>query len=242
MLSYRPPGISERAGRTFAYSLNSSRRRTLTDRKPPPTGVVRGPLSARRVRRMLSSSGAGSGAPLAAIAAIPPCWTSHANGDPNAARIATTASVISGPMPSPGISVAAIGLAFEVVISVPGEKARDGNGQYRFASRRLYSATGQRRGMHSCAGDRTFASPDSAVDAVRHRFGAHSCPETLRATRGNAVRHAAFPMARVCRTPPGRSAVVPPGSNYARTQVALDSPIPTARSAAIEFIVAPWPA
>ena len=96
-------------GRTFAYSLNSSRSRTFTDRKPPPTGVVSGPLSARRVRRMLSSSAGGSGSPVAAMAAMPPCCVSQTNGAPAAARTATTASVISGPMPSPGISVAGMG-------------------------------------------------------------------------------------------------------------------------------------
>ncbi len=58
---------------------------------------------------MLSSSAGGSGSPVASMAAMPPCCASQANGAPAASRTATTASVISGPMPSPGISVAGMG-------------------------------------------------------------------------------------------------------------------------------------
>ena len=57
---------------------------------------------------MLSRSSGGSGSPTFATAALPPSCTSQANGAPSLSRIATTASVISGPIPSPGMSVAGI--------------------------------------------------------------------------------------------------------------------------------------
>src|SRR5579872_7269449 len=108
MFSYRPPGISVRDGRTFAKSLNSSRRRTFAERCPPPDGVSRGPLSARRVRRMLASVAAGSASPDVLIPRIPATCVSQSNRTPSASRAARVASTISGPIPSPGINVAGI--------------------------------------------------------------------------------------------------------------------------------------
>jgi PhzF family phenazine biosynthesis protein len=63
---------------------------------------------------MLASSLGGSGSPCFLMAAMPPSCLSHANGAPARPRIFTTAAVISGPMPSPGISVA--GIFFRTVI------------------------------------------------------------------------------------------------------------------------------
>ena len=51
------------AGRTLAYSSSAWRRLTLTERKPPPTGVVMGPLMAIPLRRIDSTTRSGSGSP-----------------------------------------------------------------------------------------------------------------------------------------------------------------------------------
>ena len=50
-------------GRTCAYMSSSLRRPTLTERKPPPTGVVIGPFSAVPFWRIESSVSSGSGLP-----------------------------------------------------------------------------------------------------------------------------------------------------------------------------------
>src|SRR5437870_3732856 len=93
---------------------------TLTLRKPVPTGVVIGPFSATRVVRMDSRTCSGSGVPYSAITFSPACWTSQSNSTPVASRTRTLASEISGPTPSPGISVtgwrAKARLLLEVVV------------------------------------------------------------------------------------------------------------------------------
>src|SRR3954451_11751165 len=108
MSSKRPPGTMVRAGRRLVYSPKASRRRTLTERKPPPTGVVNGPFKASLVLLMLSRVAWGSGSPPFWMPAMPPSCSSQANGAPRVSRISTTACVISGPIPSPGIRVAGI--------------------------------------------------------------------------------------------------------------------------------------
>jgi hypothetical protein len=75
-------------------------------------------VSARRVVRTESSSAGGSGSPRRRKAASPPCWRSQAKGAFAAARIATTDSTISGPMPSPGTRV--VGMLRVFMRSVPG--------------------------------------------------------------------------------------------------------------------------
>ena len=94
-----------RAGRTLAYSSSARRSPTLTLRKPPPTGVVIGPLIATPLRRMLSTTRSGSGVPSLAMVASPACCTSQANARPVASITPTVASLSSGPIPSPGIRV-----------------------------------------------------------------------------------------------------------------------------------------
>ena len=85
------------------------RRPTFTERKPPPTGVVIGPLSATFVSRIASSVSSGSGLPPNwSMTSAPACWTSHSNSTPVASRTRRVASVSSGPVPSPGMSVTGV--------------------------------------------------------------------------------------------------------------------------------------
>ncbi len=94
-------------GRKFAYNSNFLRRVTLIDGNPPPTGVVTGPFSATRFRSIDATSSLGMYSPCFSNAPAPAANRSHANCTPVASRIRTTASVTSGPIPSPGISVTA---------------------------------------------------------------------------------------------------------------------------------------
>src|SRR3954462_213034 len=57
-------------GRTCAYMSSAFRSPTLTERKPPPTGVVIGPLSATPLRRTESSVGSGRGVAPAGAAGV----------------------------------------------------------------------------------------------------------------------------------------------------------------------------
>src|SRR3954451_9050753 len=91
-------------GRTCAYMSSSLRSATLTERKPPPTGVVIGPLSAMPVLRIASRTSGGSGfPPYWSITSAPASRTSHSNSTPVASRTRRVASVSSGPVPSPGM-------------------------------------------------------------------------------------------------------------------------------------------
>ena len=94
-----------RAGRRLAYRPSAWRSVTLTLRKPSPTGVVIGPLSATRLRRIDSRTWSGSGVPYSAMTASPASTVSHSNSMPVASRTRRVASASSGPMPSPGIRV-----------------------------------------------------------------------------------------------------------------------------------------
>src|SRR3954447_10227248 len=83
---------------------SSLRSATLTERKPPPTGVVIGPFSATPVARIASSPSGGSGfPPYWSITSAPASRTSHSNSTPVASRTRRVASVSSGPVPSPGM-------------------------------------------------------------------------------------------------------------------------------------------
>src|ERR1041384_6650514 len=93
---------ADNTGRRFAYRSSVLRKRTLIDEKPVPTGVVTGPLSATLLRRIDSSTSAGSGSPKREIASAPTKYFSHSTSTPAHSMIDTTAAVTSGPMPSPG--------------------------------------------------------------------------------------------------------------------------------------------
>src|SRR3954453_14063018 len=83
---------------------SSLRSATLTERKPPPTGVVIGPLSATPVSRIASRTSVGSGLPPCfSITSAPASRTSHSSSTPVASRTRRVASVSSGPVPSPGM-------------------------------------------------------------------------------------------------------------------------------------------
>ena len=73
--------------------------------KPPPIGVVTGPFSPTCVRSMESISSFGMYSLYFSKASAPAANVSHSNLTPVASRMRTTASVTSGPMPSPGMSV-----------------------------------------------------------------------------------------------------------------------------------------
>ncbi len=81
------------------------RRPTFTLVKPSPMGVVTGPLSATRVRFTESSSSTGSAVLWRSKATMPASWRSQSMATPATCRMRSTASVTSGPMPSPGINV-----------------------------------------------------------------------------------------------------------------------------------------
>ena len=74
-------------------------------REPLPIGVVTGPFSATLLRRIESISSTGSAWPVRSKATTPAACGSQSIDTPDAFRMRTTASVTSGPMPSPGISV-----------------------------------------------------------------------------------------------------------------------------------------
>ncbi len=77
----------------------------MTDRKPPPTGVVTGPLSATRFCRTDSMTESGSGEPVSLATSRPACWISQSMETPAAEMTCWVASTTSGPIPSPGIRV-----------------------------------------------------------------------------------------------------------------------------------------
>src|SRR5690606_33816363 len=74
-------------------------------RKPVPTGVVIGALSAHLVRRTLSIVESGMGVPKRSITSTPASWTSQLICTPVASIHLRAASASSGPVPSPVISV-----------------------------------------------------------------------------------------------------------------------------------------
>ena len=98
------PGM-DRHGRTQAYRSNARRSATLTLLKPEPTGVVTGPLRAVPVSRTESRTRSGSGVPSASMTLAPASWTCQSMSTPLAATTSRIAAEISGPMPSPGMSV-----------------------------------------------------------------------------------------------------------------------------------------
>src|SRR6266540_1289073 len=104
------PGI-QYTGRTLAYRSSALRRVTFSERKPPPTGVVRGPFSATTYSLIAPRVASGSISPYWNIA-FSPAGTGYQtirrrllNASSTAASIAFRAArVTSGPTPSPSIS------------------------------------------------------------------------------------------------------------------------------------------
>src|SRR3954453_16693501 len=88
-----------------AYRSNSLRSATLIERWPEPTGVVVGPFSAMPRSRIDSSVRSGSGLPSSSKTSMPAGCSSHSNSTPVASSTRRVASAISGPVPSPGMSV-----------------------------------------------------------------------------------------------------------------------------------------
>ena len=107
------PGIVATAARSAPQPPAPGQGGELLSRRDPRHPWIRrtfggGPFRACCVRRMLSSAAAGSSSPEASMPASPPCCVAHANGLPSTSSTCTAASVTSGPMPSPGSSVARI--------------------------------------------------------------------------------------------------------------------------------------
>src|SRR5919106_2207402 len=103
-------GAYDLEGRTLANRFRVLRMVTLRLLYPPPRGVVIGALRNTRLRRMVSQASEG----------IPEVWpssyifcpmsmVSNRRGALAASRIRSVASMISGPMPSPGATVTGIG-------------------------------------------------------------------------------------------------------------------------------------
>jgi hypothetical protein len=94
-----------RIGRTAAYMLSALRSATLTELKPPPTGVVHGPLMPTPCWRIAAKVSAGRSSFLPASSAASPARNGrNSTGAPAAKTISVMAALTSGPMPSPGMS------------------------------------------------------------------------------------------------------------------------------------------
>ena len=94
-----------KTGRRLAYRSSDRRISTLTLGKPLPIGVPIGPLSAIRFRVIESRTRCGSGVPDWSTVVVPASSRSHSIARSVRSSSWATASVTSGPMPSPGIRV-----------------------------------------------------------------------------------------------------------------------------------------
>src|SRR5438477_3590293 len=106
-------------GRKFAYRSSAFRSPTLTLENPSAIGVATGPLRATLFRRIESINSGGRVCPDRSKAGAPAKWRSQSICTPDAPRIRTTASVTSGPMPSPGISVIVCAICFIIIVRLP---------------------------------------------------------------------------------------------------------------------------
>ena len=99
-----------RTGRTQAKRSSFCRRATLSDRIPPPTGVVSGPLMDTRPERIASSVASGSHSPVALNAFSPArtsfqaiCFSSLYAFETAASTTEIMTGLMSTPIPSPSI-------------------------------------------------------------------------------------------------------------------------------------------
>ncbi len=90
---------------------SSCRRWTLMLRKPVPTGVVMGALSAHLVRRTLCMTDSGSGVPTRNMTSTPASCSSQLIFTPVASTHSLAAAASSGPVPSPVIRVTSCAMA-----------------------------------------------------------------------------------------------------------------------------------
>src|SRR5690606_6192079 len=111
------------AGRTLAYRSKWRRRLTLIEVKPPPTGVVSGLFSATLLRAMESRVSFGIRSPCFSSATTPASANSYSRPAPSWSSTCRVASMISGPMPSPRMTV-----IFWVMWICPDRRDRPGNG------------------------------------------------------------------------------------------------------------------
>ena len=97
--------LAKSAGRTLAYRSKRLRSSTLIELKPSPTGVVNGDFSAMRFLRIESMVAAGSSSPCFSSATRPASANSYCRPSCMVSSTCRVASMISGPMPSPRITV-----------------------------------------------------------------------------------------------------------------------------------------
>src|SRR3546814_19204593 len=93
------------AGRTLAYRSKRLRNSTLIEEKPPPTGVVSGLFRATRFLRIESMVAAGSNSPDLSSATRPASANSYCRPTSSASSTCSVASMLSGPIPSPRLTV-----------------------------------------------------------------------------------------------------------------------------------------
>ena len=101
---------NQRTGRTQAYRSSFCRSATFSERNPPPTGVVRGPLMPTRFLSIAASVSSGSQLLSRSLAFSPASTSSHAirRLPPYARSTAASntrceARQMSGPVPSPSM-------------------------------------------------------------------------------------------------------------------------------------------
>ena len=171
------------AGRTLAYRSKRLRNSTLIELKPSPTGVVSGDFNAMRFLRMESMVAAGSSSPCFSSAAKPASANSYCRPSCIASSTCRVASMISGPMPSPRMTV------IVVVISSGGSRqagaARDAQRMGFRAAHYARRARGRPYDLGqpwSCASG-LAASPCSSLSrksTARRRCGMTMEPPTTR--------------------------------------------------------------
>src|SRR5688572_26838258 len=133
---------------------------------------------------MDSSVASGIGWPCASTAARPASWRSHSKFAPAASSTRTVASVMPGPMPSPGMSVQ--GTAMDLVISGMSGSGDDEVGEPGSEAR------GDRRGERANGIARDVAGPaqrrGAGIDKRQPEHGAALPARSLEAKLGGHER------------------------------------------------------